>query len=135
MITLIMIGNIDVEILETPDLVAARAASIIAEEAKRAVAARRRFVFAVSGGRTPWQMLRILTSADVRWPAMHIVQVDERVAPAGHPDRNLTHIADSLRGARLNAGQITAMPVEAADLEEAAAEYEALPPGGNRFRL
>ena len=34
------------------------AAALIAAEARAAVAARGRFTFAVSGGRTPWQMLR-----------------------------------------------------------------------------
>ncbi len=49
-----------------------------------------RFVLAVSGGQTPGPMLRALAGEDVPWQGVHIVQVDERVAPAGHPDRNLT---------------------------------------------
>ena len=118
-----MNGKIELEILNSADSVAERAAALIAEEAERAVAARGRFVLAVSGGRTPWQMLRALASADVPWPAMHIAQIDERVAPAGHPDRNLTHLRESLREVPLAAGQILEMPVEGADLEAAAAEY------------
>jgi len=52
------------------------------------------------------------------------VQVDERVAPAGHPDRNLTHLRESLlEHAPLRPGQIHAMPVDAPDLEAAAARY------------
>lgn len=52
----------------------------------------RGFVIAVSGGRTPWNMLRALADEDVPWESLHVVQMDERVAPAGHPDRNLTHL-------------------------------------------
>ena len=55
-----------------------------------------RFVLAVSGGRTPWQMLRALANEDLPWNTVQIVQVDERVAPAGDTDRNLTHLHASL---------------------------------------
>jgi 6-phosphogluconolactonase len=110
--------------LEDADAVAAEGAKIIAAEARSAVAARGRFVVAVSGGHTPWRMLRRLADEDVPWNAVHLVQVDERVAPAGDPDRNLTHLRDSLL-ARLPlvAGQLHAMPVEQTDLEAAAASY------------
>src|SRR6266852_616758 len=111
----------NIEVLDTADSVAQRAADIIAEEARAAVAARGRFVMAVSGGHTPWLMLRALEGADVPWPAVHVVQVDERVASAGHPDRNLTHLRESL----LAHAQIHEMPVESADLEAAAAQYAA----------
>ena len=121
-----MTQTIDLEVLATPESVAQSAANIIAKEARKAVAARGRFAFAVSGGHTPWVMLRALATADVPWPAVHIVQVDERVAPAGHLDRNLTHLRESLlEHAPLSAGQIHDMPVESADLESAAAEYAA----------
>ena len=114
------------EVLDTAESVAQRAAVVIAEEARKAVAARGRFVVAVSGGHTPWVMLRALATADVPWPAIHIVQVDERVAPAGHADRNLTHLRESLLDhAPLPAGQLHAMPVESADLESAARQYAA----------
>ena len=115
-----------IEVLETAESVAQKAADIIAEEARKAVAARGRFVMAVSGGHTPWVMLRALATADVPWSKVHIVQVDERVAPAGHPDRNLTHLRESLLDhAPLTAGQIHDMPVESVDLETAAAQYAA----------
>ncbi len=116
----------NIEVLDTTDSAAQRAAAIIAEEARAAVVARGRFAMAVSGGHTPWLMLHALATADVPWPAVHVVQVDERVAPAGHPDRNLTHLRESLlEHAPLAAGQIHAMPVEAADLDTAAAAYAA----------
>jgi len=112
------------EVLDTAESVAQRATDIIAEEARKAVEARGRFVVAVSGGHTPWVMLRALANADVPWPVIHIVQVDERVAPTGHPDRNLTHLRESLLDhAPLPPEQIYAMPVESVDLDAAAAKY------------
>jgi 6-phosphogluconolactonase len=113
-----------VQIFSDADSVARNAAAMIAAEAKAAISVRGRFVMAVSGGRTPWVMLRALTHEDVPWEGVHIVQVDERVAPAGHPDRNLTHLRESLLGlTSLRPEQVHAMPVEAADLNAAAEEY------------
>jgi 6-phosphogluconolactonase len=115
------------EVLADADAVAREGAAIIAAEARAAVAARGRFTLAVSGGRTPWQMLRALAGEQLPWKHVHVVQVDERVAPAGDPDRNLTHLRESLlERAPLPPEQIYAMPVEEADLEAAAASYARL---------
>jgi 6-phosphogluconolactonase len=55
---------------------------------------------------------------------VHVFQVDERVAPGGHPDRNLTHLRDCLlQHAPLRPDQIHAMPVESLDLNAAAMQY------------
>jgi 6-phosphogluconolactonase len=112
------------QILADADAVAHEAANVIAAEARAAVEARGRFIMAVSGGRTPWQMLRALAKEDVPWQSVHVVQVDERIAPAGDPDRNLTHLRESLlANAPLPTEQIHAMPVEEADLPAAARRY------------
>lgn len=113
-----------IEVLADADSVAHEAAAIIAADARAAVAERGRFIMAVSGGHTPWVMLRALAEEEVPWEGVHLVQVDERIAPAGHPDRNLTHLRESLlEHARLPPEQIYAMPVESPDLEAAAKEY------------
>lgn len=112
-----------IEILPDADAAAARAAAFVAAEARQSVADRGRFVFAVSGGATPWQMLRRLAQEDVPWAAFQIAQVDERVAPDGHPDRNLTHLRESLSHAPIKEEQILAMPVTLPDLRVAAAQY------------
>src|SRR5499427_4065010 len=81
---------------------------------------------AVSGGHTPWVMLRALADQPLPWSDVHIVQVDERVAPAGHPDRNLTHLRESLLAhCPLRPEQVHAMPVESDDLEAASEQYGA----------
>jgi 6-phosphogluconolactonase len=104
---------------------AARAAAVfIAAESRAAIALRGRFVVAFSGGSTPWLMLRALADEEVQWDAVHVVQVDERIAPAGNPERNLTHLQENLLGhTPLRPEQILAMPVESHDLKAAAAQY------------
>ncbi len=113
-----------IQIVDDADRVAKEAAVIIAGEARAAVAVRGRFILAVSGGHTPWVMLRALAGEKLPWENVHVVQVDERVAPAGDPDRNLTHLRESLlEHAPLRPEQIYAMPVESPDLKAAAARY------------
>ena len=104
--------------------VAAEAAKVIAEEGRGAVAARGRFIMAVSGGQTPWQMLRALAREDLPWDKVYVTQVDERVAPAGTPDRNLTHLRDSLLAhVPLPPENVCAMPVDSPDLAAAARQH------------
>jgi 6-phosphogluconolactonase len=104
--------------------VARQAATLIAADAQTAVAARGRFTMAVSGGKTPWLMLRALAEEQMPWDRVEVFQVDERIAPAGDPDRNLTHIEESLLTfAPLKPEQMHAMPVNASDLAEAAKQY------------
>ena len=113
-----------IEALADADAVARAGAAVTAEEARAAVATRGRFVMALSGGHTPWTMLRALADQEMPWPSVHVVQVDERVAPAGDPDRNLTHLRESLLAhSPLRPEQIHAMPVEATDLEAATRRY------------
>src|SRR5262249_9216912 len=114
----------EIKVLPDADAVAREAATIIAERAGAAASERGRFIIAVSGGHTPWLMLRALAGEDVPWPAVHVIQVDERVAPGGDPDRNLTHLrANLLEHAPLPPEQVHAMPVEWPDLGEAATPY------------
>jgi 6-phosphogluconolactonase len=112
------------EVLRDAETVAARAAAIIAENARAACHERGLFLMAVSGGHTPWMMLSMLANEEVPWAAVHIFQVDERIAPAGDPDRNLTHLRESLlQNAPLDPAHIHPMPVESRNPAAASAEY------------
>ena len=104
------------------DVLAARAAELVAAQAASTVADRGRFTFAVSGGNTPWAMFAELTGEDMPWDEVNIFQVDERVAPAGDPQRNLTHLTQSLGPAP---ARVVPMPVADTDLDAAAAAYAA----------
>jgi 6-phosphogluconolactonase len=113
-----------IEVLADPEAVAKRAATLVAEHARAAVKERGRFTFAVSGGHTPWVMLRELAGEQVPWDQVHVVQVDERVAPADSDERNFKHLRESLLShAPLPQANLHAMPVEADDLPAAAARY------------
>jgi 6-phosphogluconolactonase len=110
------------EILADAESVARRGAEIAAAAAADAVADRGRFEFAVSGGRTPWAMFADL-AGKMPWEKVTIYQVDERVAPDGDPDRNLTQLERALPPG--GAADVRAMPVTFHDLEAAAAGYAA----------
>jgi 6-phosphogluconolactonase len=120
----------ELQTLPDPDAVARQAAAYVAQAARAAVAARGTFTFAVSGGRTPWAMFAELAARDVPWAHVRLFQVDERVASDGDPDRNLTHLQQSLRGAPAT---VIAMPVTVANPDAAAAAYGAGLP--DRFDL
>jgi 6-phosphogluconolactonase len=114
----------EIKVLPDAAAVAAEAAKFIAREGRGAVSARGRFTLAVSGGHTPWQMLRLLAAEDVPWKNVFLAQVDERIAPPGHPDRNLTHLRESLlTHVPLPPENVCAMPVDSPDLAVAAAQY------------
>ena len=116
----------EIEVLANPDSVAGRAAAFIAGEARAAVVARKRFVIALSGGHTPWIMLRALAGQDIPWSDVCVFQVDERFAPLGHVDRNLTHLRENLlEQSLLSPAQVYAMPIEDAEPESTADLYAA----------
>ena len=107
------------EVLPDEDAVARRAADVVAASAREAIEGRGRFTFAVSGGRTPWAMFRDLADEDVPWGKVGIWQVDERIAPDGDADRNLTTLLPMIP----SEADLRPMPVTEADLEAAAARY------------
>ena len=110
----------ELEVLDDLAAVSSAAASYVADLAHVAVAERGVFHFAVSGGRSPWDMFAILTTLDVAWDRTVIYQVDVRIAPADDPDRNLAHLRRALGD---NVADVRPMPVEADDLEAAAGAY------------
>jgi 6-phosphogluconolactonase len=119
--------QIPIEILTDDTSVALRAAELVGEYAARAIAARGSFTLAVSGGHTPSQMFADLTRReDFPWEQTAIYQVDERVAPDGDPNRNLTLLWDNLSPQAVS--RLHPMPVTADDLDVAADAYAAALP-------
>lgn len=119
-------SDIDVEVVADPAQLAARAADAVADRLAAAVADRGRATLAVSGGGTPLAFFAELAERKLAWEAVHVFQVDERVAPAGHGDRNLTGLrAHLLDRVPIPPGNVHPMPVEADDLDAAAAAYAA----------
>jgi 6-phosphogluconolactonase len=111
------------EVLADAPAVHRRGAELIAEAARAAVAERGRFAMAASGGRGPWPLYSQLEDHDLPWDRTEIFQVDERIAPAGSDERNLTHLIAALSiGAQ---GSLRPMPVTDENLEAAADDYAA----------
>lgn len=117
----------ELEIVEDAQGVGRRGAELLAAAARDSVSANGSFALAVSGGRTPLVMFAALADEDVPWALVGIWQVDERIAPSGDRDRNLTGLLENLpRPAR---ERVRPMPVDEPDLERAAEAYAAaLPP-------
>ncbi len=86
----------DTRVFPDPDALAFAAAQHVALAATRSVESRGSFDFAVSGGRTPWEMFSHLRGMDMPWSRTNVFQVDERFAPDGDPARNLTHLRKAL---------------------------------------
>ena len=99
------------------DIAAARwAAGRIAGMLADAVQARGRGSLALSGGRSPWAMMEDLFARALPWDRVHLLQVDERVAPDGDDQRNWTRIAPLLAGSPAAAARVHPMRVgEGAD--------------------
>jgi 6-phosphogluconolactonase len=104
---------------------AIQAAQHVARCCAEAVARRGAATIALSGGETPWVMLAALRELDVPWTQLHVAQVDERIAPDGGAERNLTRLAELLVSAGpLAAERLLSMPVTSPDLPRAAANYQ-----------
>jgi 6-phosphogluconolactonase len=118
---------VKVEVLDDAEACARRGAQLICEAAEEAISARGSFSLAVSGGRAPWRMVELLGDFPIDWDRTEIFQVDERIAPEGDPDRNLTDLVHNAPAPAL--GRLRPMPVNAEDLEQACESYAAgLPP-------
>ena len=121
-----MTVDLRVEVFDDVEAMAREAASFVAARARIAAAEHGSFTFAVSGGATPRPMFEALRADDdVPWTSTAIFQVDERVAPPGHAERNLTHLEAHLLDGLGDRPSVHPMPVDDADLERAAAGYAA----------
>jgi len=114
---------IETRVLPDADAASRCAAEAVAAAGQAAVHKRGEYSLALSGGRTPWAMIGLLTEMEeMPWEQAHIYQVDERVAPPGDEARNLTHLVQML--SLDHQAALRPMPVTSRDLELSAAEYE-----------
>jgi 6-phosphogluconolactonase len=115
----------ELRVFDDVDALAGAAAEYVADRARRVRTRRTPFRLAVSGGRSPWMMLRDLAREDVRWDHTVFYQVDERVVPADSDLRNVKHLRECLVE---TAAPVEPMDVDATDLDEACRRYaETLP--------
>ena len=118
----------EIEVFPTSEAVATHGEEWLADAIRASVDARGRCAMAVSGGHSPWPMLESLARRDdLPWESVWLFQVDERIAPDGDDDRNLTHLREHVLAVRPElASRTHPMPVNDPDLEAAAARYAEL---------
>lgn len=115
----------EIRTFQSADEVAKEAAVYIADRIRENIARKGHFTFAISGGRTPWEMIKELAKEDLPWEKVFLFQVDERIAPDAHQDRNLTQLFKAIEGSKLVLRlNIFPMRVNAENLDEACQEYE-----------
>ncbi|GAB3221083.1 6-phosphogluconolactonase [Algoriphagus aestuariicola] len=114
----------EIRTFQSASEVAKEAADYIADRIRENIAKKGIFTMAISGGRTPWEMIKALAAHDLPWEKVFLFQVDERIAPDGHPDRNLTQLFKSIEDTKLPTRlNIFPMHVVAEDLDQACLEY------------
>jgi 6-phosphogluconolactonase len=119
--------SLKTEIFPSADQVALKAAVYLEQLIRETLTQKKTFSMAISGGRTPWEMLKILSKASLPWQRVNLFQVDERVAPDGHADRNLTQLFQAIEGSPLVTRlRIFPMPVTTEDLDVASQDYSQL---------
>ena len=117
-------ASADLVVEATADAAARTAADLIGRTLRAAIAERGTASVAFSGGKTPIPMLAALARDPLPWQSVHVFQVDERMAPDGHAERNSTALRDALLDQVDTNSHL--MDVTASDLLESAQRYAAL---------
>ena len=118
-------GGLELMVVGTEGEAAVAAAAVIVRYGRDCIAERGRFRLALSGGRGPEPLFRQLARQDLDWSAVELYQVDERIAPEGSDDRNLTLLQRTLAPVLDRVGGFHPMPVDDDDVEGAALRYGA----------
>jgi 6-phosphogluconolactonase len=115
----------EIVVTPTPADAAAETAQWIARRIRTAVRARGVCRLAVSGGSSIVPLFDALVGIDgLPWKQVHVFQVDERIAPDGHVDRNANDLlAHFAAPAGLPKRNVHLMPVTRASLSAAARAY------------
>ena len=115
------------EILPDSDAMAERAAGLIYDAAREAIAARGRFTFALTGGSSPkktYELLAKATPEQMDWAKVFVFLGDDRFVPDSSADSNFEMCRDLLlRHVPIPAAQIFPIRTDVATKEEAAALY------------
>jgi 6-phosphogluconolactonase len=112
--------TVALEVVADPAAAARRVGSLVADRARRATGNGRQTSVALS--KVAPGLVEAVVAGAPAWAGLAIFQVDERVAPAGTPDRNLSAILAALPPEAVDT--LRPMPVEAPHLEDAAHLYE-----------
>jgi 6-phosphogluconolactonase len=110
------------EILDNPEVLAARAAALIAELMAGCAAPYR---LCLSGGSTPRAAYKLLAHRnDIAWECVEIFFGDERFVPPDHPDSNYRMVRETLlQGGAVQPRALLPMPTDGTP-EDCAEAYE-----------
>lgn len=118
---------------------AENARELITRAAAESIERSGRFMLALSGGRTPLLVYKLLASAPIDWTRVHVFWGDERCVPPEHPESNFRGASESLlTKVPIPPSQLHRMRGEDPDPDGAAADYartlnEAFGLDGTRF--
>ncbi len=120
-----------VVVLEDAGAVAREGAIRFVSLAREAVAARGTFHVALSGGKTPAALFRVLAADDMRpqvdWNRVQLYWSDERSVPPEHPDSNYGMAnRELITRISIPAANVHRMEAERGDADQAAQEYESI---------
>lgn len=110
-----------VEVADDAAAAARGVARLIADRARVAIEERGAFTLALSRGA---ELAARVGEEDLPWPRVSVFQVDERIVPLGHDDRNLGQLL-----AALPHDAVRPLPVDETNVEAAADRYAAELPG------
>lgn len=106
---------------------AARAAELLADAARRAIAERGRFTIALSGGSTVEEPYRLFGEADLDWSKVHLFWGDDRFVPHDNPLSNARLVQETLlAGAAVPAANVHRIPTDADTPAAGAEQYASL---------
>ena len=88
-----MTPKIEYRLVADANAAANAALDLVLQQATVAIAARGRFVFALSGGRTPGLLYELLATAGQDWSRWHLVYADERCLPSNDGERTSNMVA------------------------------------------
>jgi 6-phosphogluconolactonase len=119
----------EISVLKDDGSAWADAAGFVRGLRRQAVEQRGRFLFALSGGRTPEQLYNQLTAASLatpsEWASTHFFFSDERCVPPGNPESNFNLAAQTLfHPLAIAEDHVHRMKGEDLDPDAAAMEYE-----------
>ncbi len=121
-----MTQNLNWQHLKNTNELAIKAAELIAQSAKHAIAAKGVFKLVLAGGSTPENAYRLLINIETDWNKWHIYYGDERCLPIEDKDRNSKMATDVfLKHTSIPKQQIHPIPSELGG-QEAAIAYQAI---------
>jgi 6-phosphogluconolactonase len=123
-------ANLILRQLPDAEQVSRAAAQEFVRLAAEAIAARGRFMVALSGGNTPRRLYHVLAEMPYReqvdWPRIEFFWGDERAVPQDHPDSNFHMACEALlRKVPVPDTHVHHMQADRPDREAAAREYQA----------